>query len=222
VSPTARTLAWLRENGWTAHVVEKNIRIPGGRMFKRDCFGFDVLACKAAMILNPQNHILGIQACAATDHARRKDKLLRNPQAAIWLAAGGRLAVWSWRLGGLRGKRKTWTLRQDELLFTDFVPADQPREAIAPSPDYVGKPQPIDTLLRDAASALRILGDSPLVRDIEATRAALAPRDSGQCEASLGRLFPPEQRRCGLPAGHEGDHNTGLHAWKQELPEDRK
>jgi hypothetical protein len=42
--------------------------------------------------------------------------------------------------------------------------------------DYVGKPQPIDTLLRDAAAALRSLGDSPLVRDIEATRIALAAR----------------------------------------------
>jgi hypothetical protein len=130
-SPTARTLAWLRENGWTAHVVEQTIHAQG-RVFKRDCFGFDVLACKAAGIANPQNHILGIQACAGASHATRRAKLLRNPQAATWLAAGGRLAVWSWRKAGPRGKRKTWTCRADELVLSDFLPnqpAEQPREA---------------------------------------------------------------------------------------------
>jgi hypothetical protein len=45
MSPTARSLKKLRKEGWTASVVEK--WIPQVKR-RRDCFGFDVLACKAA------------------------------------------------------------------------------------------------------------------------------------------------------------------------------
>jgi hypothetical protein len=45
MSPTQLTLAQLRKDGYTARVVEQTIHAQG-RVFKRDCFGFDVLALK--------------------------------------------------------------------------------------------------------------------------------------------------------------------------------
>src|SRR4051812_36726061 len=50
-SPTARSMQWLRNQGYSVAVVEQNVRIPdpkspsGWRLFKRDLFGFaDLIA----------------------------------------------------------------------------------------------------------------------------------------------------------------------------------
>lgn len=139
-SPTSRTLATLRDEGWIAHVVEKNIHRPGLRPIKLDCFGFDVLAA------NPgEEGAFGIQACAGCDHAKRRTKLLANHDAAIWLAAGNRLAVWSWEKRraetltkkGKRSKRLVHHLRREEITLAMFVPQqasqtqeEQTREAL--------------------------------------------------------------------------------------------
>jgi hypothetical protein len=108
VSPTARTLAECKRRGWIAQVVEHRVR--AGRLsFLRDLFGgIDLVA------LTPRG-IVGIQACAGTDHAKRRAKLLDEPRIAAWMAAKGGLEVWSWAKQGPRGKRKLWTLRAEVL-----------------------------------------------------------------------------------------------------------
>jgi hypothetical protein len=130
MSPTARSLKKLRKEGWTASVVEK--WIPQVKR-RRDCFGFDVLACKP---IDPHcrpserrepngpwiplDGIVGVQATSAANHSSRKAKLLKNAEAANWVAAGGRLEVWSWRKSSRT--RPQWICRTEALTMKDFIP----------------------------------------------------------------------------------------------------
>lgn len=128
-SPTQRTLALLRKEGWQAQVVEK--WNPHSRT-RLDLFGgIDVLACRpyeaslgiaGAVVAYGAPRIVGVQACAAASHAARKSKLLKEKKIAVWLAAGGRVEVWSWGKRGARGKRKTWQVRREAISLKDFVP----------------------------------------------------------------------------------------------------
>ena len=50
MTPTARALKHLRSLGYTAQVVEQNIRIPGKGMFKRDLFNcIDIVGVRAGV-----------------------------------------------------------------------------------------------------------------------------------------------------------------------------
>lgn len=116
MSPTKRTLAELRKRGWTAQVVERwnphaKVRV--------DLFGvIDLVAIvprdQALFVgeVDAPGGILGIQACAGSTHANRRDKILAEPRARQWVGAGGRLELWSWaKRGGRNVVRKLWTLR---------------------------------------------------------------------------------------------------------------
>jgi hypothetical protein len=118
-SPTARTLAKLREEGWTAQVVERfnpysKTRVDLGG-------GIDIVAWSS---LGPEtlSGIMGVQACAGASHAARRDKLLALPSMREWVAAGARLEIWSWAKQGARGARKLWTLRREALELAMFMP----------------------------------------------------------------------------------------------------
>jgi hypothetical protein len=125
-SPTARTLAECRKRGWTAQVVEQNVKIPGGRAFKRDLFGvIDIVA------ITPQG-LLGIQTTGGKDsgvHANRLAKILAEPRARRWIEAGGRLELWSWAMRGAAGTRKLWTLRTEvitlEHAWANVIPVEE-------------------------------------------------------------------------------------------------
>lgn len=123
-SPTQRTLAELRKRGWTAQVVER----PWNRHTKRtlDLFGvLDVVALipprdmapPRGCTLSPVGAILGIQATTGAHHADRRTKILAEPRAADWVAAGGRLELWTWsqragqRQDGSKSARPKWALR---------------------------------------------------------------------------------------------------------------
>jgi hypothetical protein len=103
-SPTQRTLALLRAQGWTCAVVERWNQYAG---IRQDVFGFgDILA------YHEREHSIALfQACAGASHANRLAKLMAEPRVQGWLQAGGRVAVISWRKAGARGQRKTWTER---------------------------------------------------------------------------------------------------------------
>ncbi len=106
MSPTQRTLAECKRRGWTAAVVERYN--PHARV-RVDLFGvIDLVA------ITPGG-ILGIQACAGSSHSARREKILSEPRVALWLKAGGLLAVWSWAKRGARGERKLWQLREESI-----------------------------------------------------------------------------------------------------------
>lgn len=103
MSPTARSLAQLRQEGWTPDVVERFI---AGARIRRDFLNFaDIIAVREDF-----RGALAIQACVTGDQATRLAKIHAEPRAQIWLAAGNEIQVWGWALRGARGARKRWTL----------------------------------------------------------------------------------------------------------------
>lgn len=142
MSPTARALAECRKRGWVAQVVEQTIP---RTFIKRDLFGvIDIIAvkptkeqigglccvykrpygalpgaftCPECGLLNTRipGEIIGIQATSGTNHAARIAKAKAEPRLRHWVDAGGRFEIWSWAKRGARGKRKTWTLRTEEV-----------------------------------------------------------------------------------------------------------
>lgn len=107
MSPTERTLGECRRRGWTAQVVERWNQWSRNRV---DLFGvIDIVA------LAPGIGIVGIQACAGSDHATRRSKIMIEARARKWIEVGGKLQIWSWAKRGARAKRKTWTLREESI-----------------------------------------------------------------------------------------------------------
>jgi hypothetical protein len=106
-SPTSRTLAKLKELGFTAQVVERWNAFAKRRI---DLFNFtDIVA------VHPSAGVYFIQACAGASHSARRDKIRSEPKASISAQAGIRVELWSWAKQGARGARKEWTLRREDL-----------------------------------------------------------------------------------------------------------
>lgn len=108
MTPTARTLQYLRKRGITADVVERWI---AGAGVRKDFLGIiDVIALWPAFAGG--HHIIGIQATSGTNHSSRCRKVESSPSLFFWRSAGAFMEVWSWSKRGPRGKRKLWTLRR--------------------------------------------------------------------------------------------------------------
>lgn len=113
-SPTARTLEELKTLGFDAHVVERYNRFARRRI---DLFNFaDIVAMK------PGVGIVAVQATSNNggNHSAHIKKIQAEPKARTWIESGGRIEMWSWAKQGARGKRKTWTLRREELTLADL------------------------------------------------------------------------------------------------------
>jgi hypothetical protein len=137
VSPTQRSLAKLRKEGWTACVVEQHIRPPNTKGkkpeadfgFKRDAFGFgDILACNSFILSDEDgvqvlrlNSIALVQTTTGANLAARITKILAEPRAKVWLVAGGRIIVHGWRKLGKAGKRKLWQCDEREITLDQFA-----------------------------------------------------------------------------------------------------
>jgi hypothetical protein len=97
-SPTARSLAYLREQGYLAEVVER--RVPKC-MILRDLFGFiDILAIRG-------DEVLGVQSTSRSNVDARIDKIAGHPNVGAVRQAGIRLEVHGW--GRMASGR--WELR---------------------------------------------------------------------------------------------------------------
>ena len=115
MSPTARSLALVRRRGGIAGTVE---RWNPHSKTRHDFLGFaDILAIQPGQL-----GVLAIQACVTGDQSKRLEKIRQEPRAALWLAAGNRIAVWGWAKRGARGKRKTWTLSETPFFAVDCSP----------------------------------------------------------------------------------------------------
>lgn len=107
MTPTQRTLAYLRDEGWQCAVVERYIAAIKRR---QDLFGFiDIIAVK------PGHPIMAVQATSGSNVAARLSKIEDEPRRLPWLAAGGTIAVHGWRKVGPRGKMKRWELRTETV-----------------------------------------------------------------------------------------------------------
>jgi hypothetical protein len=118
MTPTQRTLAYLRGLGATAAVTE---RWNPYAHVRQDLFGFiDLLALFPPGSQPPtfSAGIYGVQCTTGTNHAAHSVKIAQSPHLGPWLAAGGCVLLISWSKTGPRGKRKLWTPRLD---FDSFL-----------------------------------------------------------------------------------------------------
>jgi hypothetical protein len=91
MTPTQRTLKLLRDNGYTAGIVERYISY--GKFGNRvDLFGIiDIIAIKP-------DWILGVQSCGMTFSNHKKKITEQNKEQTLeWLSSGGRLILVGWR-----------------------------------------------------------------------------------------------------------------------------
>lgn len=101
-SPTARSLAVLRADGWLAEVVE--YRVPRINIL-RDLFGFiDILAIKG-------DEILGVQATSRSNVAARLSKIAEHPNVGAVRKAGIRIEVHGWS----KMASGRWELRREDV-----------------------------------------------------------------------------------------------------------
>lgn len=109
MSPSARSLAFLRSQGWTGDVVERWIGGGGFKVRKDFCGYADLVALK------PDGHghpiAIAVQATSGTNVTHRLSKMRGIPAAIEWLDAGGRIEIHGWAKRGKRGERKTWQVR---------------------------------------------------------------------------------------------------------------
>ena len=118
MSPTARSLAWLRDGGWTAGVVER--WNPGARV-RQDFLGFaDIVAVHV-----DDRRTAAVQACVTGDVSKRVTKIIGEPRATTWLRTGHEIIVMGWAKRGPRGKRKTWQLHERAITLDDIAPAEE-------------------------------------------------------------------------------------------------
>ena len=104
MTPTQRSLAKLRAEGWTVAVVE---RWNPYAKIRQDLFGFiDLIALRG-------DETLAVQTTSGPNVAARIDKIRGTQAAAIWLESPTRkIAVHGWAKRGERGKRKAWDCRE--------------------------------------------------------------------------------------------------------------
>lgn len=96
MTPTARSLEFLRSLGYTAEVVEVQLR---HALRARDLFGFvDIVALRGP-------DTLAVQTTTAGNMAARVAKVRASPLLEVVLAAGWTVVVHGWRPNG--------TLRQE-------------------------------------------------------------------------------------------------------------
>ena len=115
MTPTQRSLAYLRKAGYTVAVVEHFNHFIG---IRQDLFGFaDLLAFRPGM------PVMLVQTTTGSNVAARRTKVLQNATAKLWVEAKGEVCLHAWALRGKRGERKLWTCE------AEWIEADQFKEA---------------------------------------------------------------------------------------------
>lgn len=116
ISPTSRTLKYLRSQGWEADIVERFNPHAGKFGQRKDLFGvIDIIALS-------EHGITGVQSCgqAFSEHDK---KILDEPLSLAWLQHGGALVLIGWRKVKLKrgGKAMRWSPRIKHYSEGDFV-----------------------------------------------------------------------------------------------------
>jgi hypothetical protein len=123
MSPTQRTLAKARKEGYYAEILEHWVPFPPPG-HRKDPLGFiDVLILKG-----PET--IAVQTTSGSNLSARLTKIKAEPRAARWLEGGTRrIVIHGWQKTGLCGKVKHWTCREMEVT-ADMLP--KPQNTISP------------------------------------------------------------------------------------------
>jgi hypothetical protein len=108
MSPTARSLKYLRQLGYYAEVVERWV----SRLNVRR----DFLHCIDILAFKPGAPVIGIQATSAGNVSSRLNKAKARLELALWLRAGCSFEVWGWKQIGER-----WHVRRVEIKADDMA-----------------------------------------------------------------------------------------------------
>ena len=111
--PTQRSLEYLRKERYTVAIVEKYNSFTHTR---NDLFGWiDICA------IHPDHvGVLGIQTTSTSNLSGRIKKATALDSFKIWLQAGNRAKFMGWAKRGAKGKRKLWTLKEQEITLKDL------------------------------------------------------------------------------------------------------
>ena len=119
ITPTQRTLKYVRDHGAIADVCEQFVRYPPPG-HRKDLFGFlDIVAI--------DGHIRGLQVTSWAMVATRCNKIKNEcaKAAHLWLDAGGTIEVWGWKKHDKPIQRKKWRPKvvviTRSLLKADYV-----------------------------------------------------------------------------------------------------
>ena len=124
ISPTQRTIAYLKNQGLICGVVERwipNPKLPGGGI-RSDLFGFiDIITISQA------DGIMGIQSCGSSySEHYKKITVDKQDEVRAWLEAGGKLQLISWRKlkrknkDGSYSKAYEWKPRIKQITLDDL------------------------------------------------------------------------------------------------------
>lgn len=108
-SYTQKTLAYLRDEGWTPWIVERWIRVPGhpGGGKRVDCFNLiDIIAYR-------DGALIGVQSTGPSGHASHRRAMMENEHLPRLIRAGMEVVLISWRklLVKRGGKARRWEPR---------------------------------------------------------------------------------------------------------------
>lgn len=122
-TPTQRSLAKLRSEGYIATIVEKWVPSTSagykGPIITRDAWNFgDILAAKIG-----QPGALLVQTTSGSNASTRVKKIRQIAEAGIWMAAGNGIVVHSWAKRGQAGKRKLWNCTVIPIMTVEFEAA---------------------------------------------------------------------------------------------------
>ena len=130
-SPTQRTLAFLREEGYDAAVVERYLTIPGRHIgVRQDAFGFiDILA------FDDGSSVVAVQATSTSNMGARVNKILASPVAARWIQAYPFRHIWviGWKKYAKPVGRKWWRHTIRYLHQEDFDAAARRQQSDQPA-----------------------------------------------------------------------------------------
>lgn len=97
ITPQARAIRLLREQGWQVETVEQIKRAPG-KVWRVDLFGaFDLLA------INAEGEVLAVQVTSRSNVSARVRKLAELPVLGWLRRAAWRLEVWGYGVTKTRG-----------------------------------------------------------------------------------------------------------------------
>jgi len=113
MTPTARSLKKLRDDGYFADVCERWLTFPDKKdptkmiRIRKDWLGFaDIIG------VHPTWGFIAVQATDLTSVSKHIHKIEHMESVRAFVRAGGIVAIYGWGLKGPAGKRKTYQLRE--------------------------------------------------------------------------------------------------------------
>lgn len=115
MSPTQRSLAKLRKEGWEVCVVEKWISQARRRI---DAFGFGDLLGYLNDPATTSTITALFQVTSGSNFAARKKKILANEKAMGWLRCGNGICLHGWRKLKIKKTRKYhWECKEEWIIL---------------------------------------------------------------------------------------------------------